>query len=469
MTAVVINAETTERSEMWDRAHENGPRVLLLSPEQLIFKRLEKLTNDPVFCGRVCALAVDEVHLLDSWGNSFRKAYQQVQFVRARFESSMVTIAMTATLLPGDQTQRVCKFVGLQDYHTVQRSNRRSEIQLLFCVLSHGIDGWEFPDLRWVIDDMQRKKIIIFCTGIREGFRIYSYLWWQLSSPPSVRGEQLQMYNSLNWSDYNLNTQELMRRQDGCRIIIAIDILMAGINFPNIVIIGHPPHPNDYVQKIRRAGRDRALLPNPRGITYITAHAMKAAREQFEETKPSKRKSRTEKKRKNPHKKVASVKSSMTNPMAELVVSDCKTDSLDKLYQNPPLGEHLQCNCSGCIPEPETVKRPRRSKAHSLIKEMRAAAMNRFTALRRDIFAKEAQSALTNPSFVLPQALPDELISQIVDRPLHLSFGDLSVLVDDTEITKLYVIQLWILVVEFRETFKWQLKQKADKKAASKR
>ena len=29
----------------------------------------------------------------------------------------MVTIAMTATLLPGDQTRRVCEFVGLEDYH----------------------------------------------------------------------------------------------------------------------------------------------------------------------------------------------------------------------------------------------------------------------------------------------------------------------------------------------------------------
>ena len=82
-TAIVINAETTERSEMWDRACESGPQVPLLSPEQLISKCLEKLTNDLVFRGRVCALAVDEVHLLNSLGNSFRKAYQQIQFVHA--------------------------------------------------------------------------------------------------------------------------------------------------------------------------------------------------------------------------------------------------------------------------------------------------------------------------------------------------------------------------------------------------
>ena len=186
LTAVVINAETPERSGMWTRVGESGARVLLLSPEQLISKWLEKLVNNSGFRKRVCLLAVDEVHLLDTWGSCFRKAYYQIGYVRARLESALSMIAMTATLLPGNQSEGVCKFVGLQDYHTVQRSNRRPEIQLLFHILSHGIENWEFPDLRWVIDDMRRKKIIIFCTSIRDGFRVFSYLWRQLDSPDTI-------------------------------------------------------------------------------------------------------------------------------------------------------------------------------------------------------------------------------------------------------------------------------------------
>ena len=144
LTTVIINAETPERSDMWTRAGESGSRVLLLSPEQLISKRLEKLVNDSGFRRRVCLLSVDEVHLLDTWGKSFRKAYLQIEFMRARFESNLVMIAMTATLLPGEQTERICKFVGLKSrYHKVHRSNRRPEIQLLFRVLSHGIESWE--------------------------------------------------------------------------------------------------------------------------------------------------------------------------------------------------------------------------------------------------------------------------------------------------------------------------------------
>lgn len=315
---------------MWNRADESGPRILLLSPEKLASKRLEKLINDSGFRRRVCLLAVDEVHLLNSWGHTFRKAYQQIQYVRARLESNMVAIAMTAMLLPGDQTNRVCEFVGLKNYHTVRRSNRRPEIQLLFRVLSHGIESWEFPHLRWIIDDMRQKKTIIFCPSIRDGFRIYSYLCRQLDSHPSIRGEQLRMYNALNWPEYNHQTRELMRSPDGRRIIVATDILMVGIDFPDIddvIIIGQPPHPNDYIQKIGRAGRDHTLVPNPRGIMCITAHAVTTAAEQLGKAKQSRKKKSTKsaKTKRKMTRKEASSKPSMSKPMAELIISGCKT------------------------------------------------------------------------------------------------------------------------------------------------
>ena len=165
------------------------------------------------------------MHLLDTWGHDFRKAYLQIEFMRARFESSLVMIAMTATLLPGNQTERVRNFVGLRDHHhTVQRSNRRPEIQLLFRTLSHGVENRDFSDLRWVIDNMRQKKVIIFCTSIWEGFRIFSYLWSQLDSPVAIRREQIRMYNALNWPDYNLKTRELMRGSNGISPAFSCDV-----------------------------------------------------------------------------------------------------------------------------------------------------------------------------------------------------------------------------------------------------
>jgi len=423
---------------------------------------------------------VDEVHLLDSWGTSFRKSYQQIQYIRARFEFNLVEIAMTATLLPDNQTDRVCEFVGLRDYHTVRRSNRRPEIQLLLRVLSHGIENQEFSNLRWVVEDMRRKKIIIFCTSIRDGYRVFCYLWRQLDSPFNVRAEQLRMYNALNWRDYNLRTRELMRKPDGCRVIVATDILMVGINFPDIddvIIIGHPPHPNDYLQKVGRVGRDHSLVPNPRGIMYITAYAANAASKQLGTKQPNRSKAKSQlgqQKTRKAKKCKTSGKgtASMSKQMAELIVPGCKTAALDRMYKNPPHDNLLQCNCSGCVPELETNKQPpkRRAKAEAftLTKEMKESAAKRFVALRRKIFAEEVQSVATNPFFVLPEMLPNELISNIIDKLPQLNFDVLKTLVDDNEIARTHVAKIWTVAVNLRQTYEQQLKQKADEKESKK-
>lgn len=475
---------------MWARAGEIGPRVLLLSPEQLISKRLEKLVNDSCFRKRVCLLAVDEVHLLDSWGSSFRKAYLQIEFMRARFDSNLTMIAMTATLLPGKQTKRVTKFIGLQyDHHTVQRSNRRPEIQLLFQTLSHGIENWEFSDLQWVIDDMQRKKIIIFCASIRDGFRVFSYLWKQLSSPIAIRGKQLRTYNALNWPDYNLKTRDLMREPDGCRVIVATDILMVGVDFPDIddvVIVGHPPNPNDYLQKIGRAGRDRALVPNPRGITYLTNYAMKAAYEELgiepptakpkreAKPKPPKRPRKgTVTKQKTSGTKSAS-RSSMSEEMAKLIVSKCKTGALDAIYENPELHAPTECNCSGCVPGSEVSKKPprRRLKGEgqlTLTKEMKETATERLIRLWEEIYIAAGPKISTDPFLTLPRLLPNELISKIIGMLLQLTWEALDILIGENKTVKIHAVKIWIAAVELKHTFKQQLEREADEKGRGKR
>ena len=166
--------------------------------------------------------------------------------------------------------------------------------------------------------------------------------------------------------------------------------------------------------------------------------------------------------------KTAPSKSSMSKEMAELITSDCKTTLLDKLYQNPPLDNHPQCKCSGCVPEPQTHKQPRQLVVCGLTKEMKQEAATRFAAVRSKIFAQEAQSALTNPFFVPPRVLPNKLISQIVNRLLEPPFDALNTLVCNTEVAGCHIMEIWVVIVELRATFKQRLEQKA-KKTASKR
>ena len=158
LIAVAINADTlasarkTKRSLYEDIEH--GVSMVLLSPEQLKSSAFEKLVNKPSFKERLCMMAVDEAHLLNTWGQSFRKDFQQIGWVRARFQHSIPIAAVTATLQVGGPTDRVRKFLGFEDgrHHVIRRSNYRPDIKLIFRTMKNGLESSNFSDLDWIVD-----------------------------------------------------------------------------------------------------------------------------------------------------------------------------------------------------------------------------------------------------------------------------------------------------------------------------
>ena len=110
--------------------------------------------------------------------------------------------------------------------------------------------------------------------------------------------------------------QESFRNDLECLVIIVTDILMVGVDFPNIqdvIVLGVPPDTNNYFQKIRRAGRNRKLVPDPRAIIYITKSAKKNAKLVINLPKPSTT---------NSTDKLPTVDPSM----ATLILTQCKTE-----------------------------------------------------------------------------------------------------------------------------------------------
>ena len=118
---------------------------------------------------RTCILVVDEVHLLNTWGMAFRKAYQQISWVRARLHNP-VLLALSATMRGGEHLTSVCEFLGLHQgcFHLLRRSNARPEVQMLFREMKSGFGGQSFPELDWVLQE--KRKTIIFCRTINLGF-----------------------------------------------------------------------------------------------------------------------------------------------------------------------------------------------------------------------------------------------------------------------------------------------------------
>ncbi|KAF7369592.1 P-loop containing nucleoside triphosphate hydrolase protein [Mycena venus] len=181
IAALTINSDTISAAriigeDLWARARA-GISMLILGPEQLISKGFRDLLAHEPFYERVCALGVDEIHLLVSWGLLFRKAFQQIGFMRARLRPGIPVIGLTATML-GDTSvaDAIYALLGVNrgEFYLLRRSNARYDIQVLFRQLVSGIDGRKFPELAWILQN--RDKTLVFCRTISLVFRVKAYL-----------------------------------------------------------------------------------------------------------------------------------------------------------------------------------------------------------------------------------------------------------------------------------------------------
>ncbi|KAJ6530437.1 P-loop containing nucleoside triphosphate hydrolase protein, partial [Mycena vulgaris] len=88
LKVLAINSETQleacclRNEELW-AVTRTEPNVILTGPEQLKTSKFEKSLHNPKFFAQICGTGVDEVHLLNTWGASFRKDFQQMGFLKA--------------------------------------------------------------------------------------------------------------------------------------------------------------------------------------------------------------------------------------------------------------------------------------------------------------------------------------------------------------------------------------------------
>lgn len=436
LTTLVINAVTTDAARVKDGrdlwTHASQVDVLLLAPEQLSTSGFDRLLKDKTYQKRVVALGVDEVHLLNSWGQSFRKAFNQIGGARMRFDYSPILIALTATLRTGPPLQSVCMFLGLHlgHYHLIRRSNLRHDIRLLFRTVQSSARSMTFPELDWVL--LEQRRVIVFCRTIALGFRVAVYLRAR-AELDSVAGldERICMYNSLNWESYNEFTLDLMHSNSSQSwVTVATDTLSVGIDVSNtddVVLYGFelPPDTDSVLQK---GGRIRdGKGKGSRLVVYLPKKATALCREviaQVAEGAPP----TTVKTGKGKHSVLVDV------GVAELVVASCKSDTIDRLYgnprsdipcrchtclQHPPLPRPTQCDCCGCSPESTVTltrelprARPSRPPGPHITLKMRAYAEGPLVKFR-----KAARASMEDWS-LLPaeEILPAEIIKLLLDN-----------------------------------------------------
>ncbi|CAL1715101.1 unnamed protein product [Somion occarium] len=421
LSTLVINADTVDEArrsgtDIWTTAHSEVS-ILLLAPEQLKSSEFGHLLNNKEFQLRVVAFAVDESHLLDTWGASFRPVFKQIGDVRMRLPQTPVLIALTATLRVGTHTSNVRDFLGLGDsYHLIRHSNARFDLQFLFRTMSSSPRSLKFPELDWVLES--ERRIIIFCTTISLGFRVMTYLW-RRAYELRDRRKCIRMYNSLNWPSYNADTLELMHTDTSSLVTIATDTLSQGIDVANtddVVLYGDIPTTSDMV--LQRGGRIRdGKGRNSRVIVYLPSTAVETALKVLDDEGQQGRMGKD-------------ARTTIDPSIAYLILAKCKVDAVNKLYGNPikevpcgcstcrvnpPVPKPEQCNCSGCIPEviekmtsaPSAKTKVKIPASKRVTKVMRRHASTRLTRFRVELWedADECMDSMLPSEEFLPDTL----------------------------------------------------------------
>ncbi|KAF4583643.1 hypothetical protein EYR38_002398 [Pleurotus pulmonarius] len=445
ISAVAINEDTLASARrvnknLWTTAITSS--IVLLSPEQLISPSFSTLLTKRAFTSRLCALGVDEMHLVNDWGDpDFREAFRRIGHVLARLPPKTTFIGVTATLLAGIDTSQLISTLGLppDSYFFQRRSNVRRDMRNIFRILRHGLAGWTFPDLDWIAHS--QRKTIVYCETINLGFHLSIY-FRQIAPHKRVR----RLYNSMCFPSHNIATCQTFVDDPNVGIIIATDAMVVGFDFPNVddVVILGCAHPNRDVQCKGRTGRPGGHVRNPRGITYVTkamlANAQKLLRQQ---DLPGK----------------TSHEGRLHPGMAALLLAPtgCHNTELDILYGNPESDPACRRCTADILPSLPVISRASAKAAirmnERLTDTMRRRAFGRLVEFRKAVWHSEGIQ--TSPQYIPPAAiLPDGFIKSILDRFARITtIKDVEEITVELDLLRSHQATLFIIIMELRSEF----------------
>ncbi|KAG9076717.1 hypothetical protein FRC06_009351 [Ceratobasidium sp. 370] len=173
----------TPPRNLFDEVAEGKWSLVFLGPEMITspaFKKLLK-TKNPIFLSRFRYFTLDESHLVEDWSD-FRSSFSDVCRLRNRFYSSIVWLALSATVARGSEARALKKRLGFDPgCQTVHLPVDRPSITYAPRFLQYPTSGREFLDLAWVIPRGSQEPsdiptTILFIEHIECGNRVDAYL-----------------------------------------------------------------------------------------------------------------------------------------------------------------------------------------------------------------------------------------------------------------------------------------------------
>lgn len=232
--------EWHDREERMRYIETGAVKLLFVAPEKIVddefYSWLSKLD--------ISLIAIDEAHVLSSWGHDFRDSYLKMVGPLQQLPGDSAWLALTATATEQVQDD-LANILGIPDDNIVKTGFDRNNIALK---IERGVDKAEFV-LNYVKAHIDESGIIY--AGRREDVdNIYKFL--------SDNDVKVGRYHA-GLSDEERHQQQEDFLFDRVNVIVATNAFGMGINKTNVRYVLHftvPGTIENYYQEVGRAGRD---------------------------------------------------------------------------------------------------------------------------------------------------------------------------------------------------------------------
>ncbi|KAG9091512.1 hypothetical protein FS749_016479 [Ceratobasidium sp. UAMH 11750] len=235
----------TPPRDLFDEVAKGKWSLVFLGPEMITSPAFERLlkTKESVFLSRFRYFTLDESHLTEDWSD-FCSSFSDICRLRNRFYSSIVWLALSATIARGSEARALKTRLGFDPgCQTVHLPVDRPSITYAPRFLQYSTSGREFLDLSWVIPRSVREPsdiptTIVFIEHIECGNRVDAYLTSLIpKSFVGNRGRLIATFNALMSMEARKRDAMALRDGSETRIIICTDTGAFGLDIPQVQVV----------------------------------------------------------------------------------------------------------------------------------------------------------------------------------------------------------------------------------------
>lgn len=248
-----------ERAEILNAFRRGEVPILLLSPELAVDHALAVLTeaskpSEEKFdlAGRLMAVFVDEAHIIESWGRTFRPNFQRLPALVANLKAhnpALRTILLSATI-NGSARKVLRQAYGAGVWLEVTAGVPRYDFDL---VVQSTTDETERDQVLLTLIDQLPRPLIVYTTRVANAADLFA----------TLRDRQGYASVALFSGDIvdNSQRQSIVKdwAEDKLDLIVATSAFGLGVDKQNVRTVIHaclPESPSRYYQEVGRASRD---------------------------------------------------------------------------------------------------------------------------------------------------------------------------------------------------------------------